>query len=176
MEAKLIRRSRESVAPPLSRRQAAAKAGISPSQWSDIERGHKQGGSGVTVPVQATAETLARMATIVGATADDLASAGREDAARELRNLDRDQNLRRRMAAIPGLGKIGKQKLLSSDGQELLPMIARGLDAIGDSRLHDRAKHELSALFIDNLVHDAARRTDELLLMIRIATDATQGA
>jgi transcriptional regulator with XRE-family HTH domain len=155
----------------MSRRQAAAKAGISPSQWSDIERGHKQAGSSVTVPVLATAETLARMARIVGATADDLVAAGREDAARELRNLDRDQDQRRRLAAIPGLGAIEKQKLTSTESKDLLPLIASGLDAIDASQLTSRSKQELTALFVDNLIYDATRRNDELLLLLRIATD-----
>lgn len=160
----------------MSRRQAAAKAGFSPSQWSDIERGHKQAGSGITVPVQATAETLARMARTVGVKADDLAAAGREDAARELRNLGRDQDLRHRIAAIPGLGPIGKQRLLSTDGQELLPLIADGLDAIEHSDLNSKAKNELATMFVDNLIHDAIRRVNELNLMLRIATNAIRPA
>jgi transcriptional regulator with XRE-family HTH domain len=81
-EAELIRRARERCDPAMSRRQAAATAGISPSQWSDVERGQKKAGSGVAVPVLATADTLARMARTVGATADELAAVGREDAAR----------------------------------------------------------------------------------------------
>lgn len=175
-EAELIRRSRESAELPLSRRQAAGRAGISPSQWSDIERGHKQAGSGVTVPVQATAETLARMARIVGATADDLAAAGREDAARELRNLDRDQDLRRRIAAVPGLGPVGQHKLLSTDSQELLPLIVAGLDAIMSSEIGSKARQEVTAFFVDNLIHDVMRRVDELSLMLRIATEATRSS
>src|SRR5580658_5700567 len=43
-EAELIRRRREAAVPGLSRRQAAARADISPSQWSDVERGDKQAG------------------------------------------------------------------------------------------------------------------------------------
>ena len=78
-ETELIRQRREAADPPMSRRRAAAKAGISPSQWSDIERGHKQAGSGVTVPVQATAETLARMARTIGMSPEELAAAGRQD-------------------------------------------------------------------------------------------------
>jgi transcriptional regulator with XRE-family HTH domain len=154
----------------MSRRQAAAKAGISASQWSDVERGHKKAGSGVVVPVQATADTLARMARVVGASADDLAAAGREDAGRQLRTLDQERDLRLRIAAIPGLGTIGTQALSGTDGAELMPLIAAGLDAIECSELPKTAKRDLTSMFIDNLIHDSARRHSELLLMLRLAT------
>jgi transcriptional regulator with XRE-family HTH domain len=168
-EAELIRQRREAASPAMSRRQAAAKAGISPSQWSDVERGHKMGGGGVIVPVQATAETLARMARVVSASADDLAAAGREDAADQLRTLDREGTMRQRLTAIPGLGPIGAQALTSADGQELLPLVAAGLDAIERSDLPNSAKRDLTAMFIDNLINDAARRHSELLLLLHIA-------
>lgn len=170
-EAVLIRRSRERCDPALSRRQATARAGISASQWSDIERGHKQAGSGITVPVQATAEALAVMASIVGVSAVELAAADRQDAARQLDELNRDQNLRRRIASVPGLGFIGDLRLTSTDGQELLSLTATGLDEITDSSLPAKAQQELTALFVDNLIHDAARRLSELRLMLRIAED-----
>lgn len=169
-EAELIRQHRETGNPGLSRRQAAAKAGISASQWSDVERGHKKAGGGVIVPVQATAETLARMARVVGVSADDLAATGREDAADQLRTLDRDGTMRQRLTAIPGLGPVGVQALTSADGQELLPLIASGLDAIEHSDLPKAAKNDLAAMFVDSLIHDAARRHSELLLILRIAT------
>jgi len=169
-DAELIRRCREAANPTMSRRQAAAKAGISPSQWSDVERGHKKAGSGVVVPVQATAQTLARMARAVGTSPDDLAAAGRDDAARYLRDLDQDRDLRRRIAAIPGLGTIGTQSPSDVDGAELLPLIAAGLDAIERTDLPKSAKRELTEVFVENLIHDAARRHGELLLMLRLAS------
>jgi transcriptional regulator with XRE-family HTH domain len=169
-EAELIQQRREESAPPLSRRQAAAKAGISPSQWGDVERGHKRAGSGVIVPVQATAETLARMARTVGVSAEELAVAGREDAAQQLRTLEHGRGLRTRISAIPGLGVVGTHPLTGTDGAELLPLIAEGLDAIEHSNLPKGAKRELTSMFVDNLIHDAVRRHTELLLMLRIAT------
>ena len=172
-EAELIRQRREAADPPMSRRRAAAKAGISPSQWSDIERGHKQAGSGVTVPVQATAETLARMARIVGVTASELTAAGRQDAAQALNALEQDHDLRQRITAIPGLGAIITPPLAAADGQELLPLIASGLDAIERSDLPKATRRELTAMFVDNLIHDAARRHTELLLILRLASNAT---
>jgi transcriptional regulator with XRE-family HTH domain len=169
-EAELIRTRREALVPETSRRQAAVKAGISASQWSDVERGNKKAGSGVVVPVVATAETLARMARIVGASSDDLVASGREDAARQLRTLEQGRNLRRRIAAIPGLGAIGAQALSGTDGKELLPLIAAGLDAIEGSDLPKAVKQELTSMFVDNLIHDTARRHGELLLVLRLAT------
>lgn len=173
-EADLIRTRRESADPALSRRQAAARAGISPSQWSDVERGSKRAGSGVIVPIQATAETLARMAQAVGVTAAELASAGRTDAASQLRALDTDRVMRQRIAAIPGLGAFGPKEPPDAASQELLPLIAASLNAIDRSDLPNSARRELTSLFVSNLTHDAARRHDELQLMLRLATSATQ--
>ncbi len=175
-EAELIRRRREAAVSEMSRRQAAATAGISPSQWSDVERGHKKAGSGVVVPVRATADTLARMARTVGATADELAGTGRDDAAQQLRALDQDRDLRRRIAAVPGLGSFAGLSLPSTDGTELLPLIAAGLDAIDTSSLPATARRELTRLFADNLLHDAARRYSELVLMLRIAAGGSQSS
>lgn len=168
-EADLIRRRREAAVPDLSRRQAAAKAGLSASQWSDVERGHKRAGTGVVVPVRATADTLARMARIVGASADDLASAGREDAARQLRASEQQRNLRQRIGAVPGLGALADLTLPDAGSEQLLPLIAAGLDAIDRSELPSTTRRELTSMFVDNLIHDAARRHTELALMLRLA-------
>lgn len=169
-EAELIRRRRESAVPALSRRQAAAKAGISPSQWGDVERGTKNAGSGVIAPARATAGTLARMAQAIGVTPDELTAAGRRDAATQLRNADAARTLRRRLAAVPGLGVIGAWELPDTDGQELLPLVAAGLAAIEQSGLPPAARRELTSMFTRNLIHDAARRHSELLLTLRLAT------
>jgi transcriptional regulator with XRE-family HTH domain len=173
-EAQLIGQRREALVPAMSRRQAAAKAGISPSQWSDVERGHKKAGSGVVVPVQATAETLARMARAVGVSADDLVAAGREDAARQLSAFEQEQDLRKRISTVPGLGVLTDLPLPNEDDEELLPLIAAALDAIEDSDLPKAAKRELTSLFIDNVIHDATRRYSELLLMLRLASGGSQ--
>jgi transcriptional regulator with XRE-family HTH domain len=133
------------------------------------ERGIKKAATGVTVPVQATPRTLAKMAQAIGVTADELAAAGREDAARDLRDTADRTQLRQRLAAIPGLGTLaGDASDLAQHG-EMLPLIARGLDAIEDSKLPPRTKHELAALFTGNLLHDATRRYDELVLILRLA-------
>ena len=170
-EAELIKSRREAALPPLSRRQAAAKAGISPSQRGDVERGWKNAGSGVIVPVQTSAATLARMATAIGASADELATAGRADAARELRDNDRVLQLRRRFSAIPGLGSLETSRMASPDGQELLSLIGDGLDAIDRSNLPEAAKRDLTRMYVDGLISDATRRHSELVLVIRLASE-----
>ena len=78
--------------------------------------------------------------------------------------------LSRRRAAIPGLGVAGVHPLTGTDGKEMLPLIAEGLDAIEHANLPNAAKRELTSMFVDNLIHDADRRHAELLLMLRIAT------
>jgi len=158
----------------MSRRQAAAKAGISPSQWSDVERGHKKAGSGVVVPVQATAETLARMARAVGVSVDDLAAAGREDAGSQLRAFEQEHGLRKRISAVPGLSVLTDLPLPNEDDEELLPLIAEALDAIEDSDLPKAAKRDLTNMFVDNLIHDATRRYSELLLVLRLTAGGSQ--
>jgi len=173
-EALLIRQRREATMPPISRRQAAAMAGISASQWSDIERGSKKAGHGTVIPIRATAETLARIARAVGATADDLVAAGRGDAADLLQAAEQDRDLRQRLAAIPGIGIIGTSELAGTDGRELLPLIAAGLDLIDNSALPNAAKRELTALFTDGLIHDAAQRHRELVLVLKLASASRQ--
>jgi hypothetical protein len=70
-----------------SARGAAATAGISDTRWRHIVSGYQPAGAGNYIPVSAPAETLARMAQAVGVTPDQLADAGRGDAAGELLNL-----------------------------------------------------------------------------------------
>jgi len=49
-------------------------------------------------------------------------------------------------------------------------LIAAGLDAIERSDLPRPARRELTGMFVDNLVRDAARRHGELLLVLRLAS------
>ena len=53
--------------------------------------------------------------------------------------------------------------------------MASGLDAIDASQLSARTRNQITGLFIGNLRHDAARRHHELLLMLRLAEEATAG-
>ncbi|HEY5397843.1 MAG TPA: hypothetical protein VIL16_20845 [Trebonia sp.] len=86
-EAKLIARLREGAVPSLSMRQAARRAGISPALWSQNEQGYRKVTPLVTIPIRATADKLAAMALVVGATPGQLREAGRGDAAAILQKL-----------------------------------------------------------------------------------------
>ncbi|KWT61879.1 hypothetical protein ADL21_11405 [Streptomyces albus subsp. albus] len=71
----------------LSVRQAAKQAGISEGWWRQIVKGYQSLSGGGFGPVRGPAETVARMAQVVGVTAEDLVGAHRPDAAEELRRL-----------------------------------------------------------------------------------------
>ncbi len=71
----------------LSARKAAQRAGMSDGRWRQITSGYQNVSRGVFAPVQGPAETVARMAQVVGATPEQLEGAGRADAAEELRTL-----------------------------------------------------------------------------------------
>lgn len=60
---------------------------MSEGHWRAIVSGARSISSGVWVPVRGPADTLARMADVVGVTPEDLEEAGRPDAAEELRQL-----------------------------------------------------------------------------------------
>jgi hypothetical protein len=68
----------------LSAREAARRAGISEGRWRQITGGYQVVSAGVYAPVRGPADTLARMAAVVGVTSAELRKAGRADAARAL--------------------------------------------------------------------------------------------
>ena len=84
-EGKLIERAQKRSS--LSQRQAAPLAGISENHWRNIVKGYSTVSAGVTAPIRGHAETVARMAQVVGVTPEQLTEAGRDDAAVELRAL-----------------------------------------------------------------------------------------
>lgn len=86
-EGVLIDELRDAHRPRLSVRKAAEQAGISEGRWRQIVKGYQQVTSDVRAPVRAPADTLARMAKVVGATPEQLRNANREDAAEELQAL-----------------------------------------------------------------------------------------
>ncbi|MEW2068470.1 helix-turn-helix transcriptional regulator [Streptomyces sp. NPDC007346] len=83
-EAALIARAQKRSG--LSGRKAASLAGISDARWRQIIHGY-QTISGTRLPVSAPDGTLARMASVVGVTPDQLREAGRPDAADELEQM-----------------------------------------------------------------------------------------
>lgn len=70
--------------PKLSVRKAAELAQISEGRWRQIAKGYNQATRDTALPTIAPADTLARMAQVVGATPEQLREVGREDAADEL--------------------------------------------------------------------------------------------
>lgn len=71
----------------MSARKAAQEAGLSEGRWRQIVDGYQVVSAGNYQPLRGPAETVARMAAIAGVTAEALETAGRDDAARELRIL-----------------------------------------------------------------------------------------
>lgn len=71
----------------LSGRKSAEMADMSEGHWRAIVSGSRSISAGIWVPVRAPAETLARMAQVVGVTPEQLERANRADAAEELRLL-----------------------------------------------------------------------------------------
>lgn len=74
-DAALIERKRKQAGK--SAREAAIAAGLSPTHWREVERGL----------AAASAETMARMASVIWVTPEELDTAQRPDAAAELRRL-----------------------------------------------------------------------------------------
>lgn len=88
---KLMMLLREEHVPPLSRREAARRAGFSVSTWSQGEQGYRQIAPGITVPNRMRTEHLAQAVLMLGGTPDQLRDAGRDDAAKFLERLRADR-------------------------------------------------------------------------------------
>lgn len=86
-EAQLIARLRGDMFPPVSRREAARRAGFSVATWTQIEQGYRKVTSALVIPITGTAEKVARMGLVVGAEPGQLREAGRDDAAVILQKL-----------------------------------------------------------------------------------------
>ena len=69
----------------MSIRQASKKAGLSYGRWRQITSGFQNVSPGSWAAVRGPAPTVARMARVVGVTPDQMAEAGREDAAAVMR-------------------------------------------------------------------------------------------
>ncbi|MEU6853069.1 helix-turn-helix transcriptional regulator [Actinacidiphila alni] len=85
----------------LSQRRAADLADLSEARWRQIVAGYQSVG-GRPVPISGPDETLARMAHVVGVRPEELAAAGRPEAAEALRALDARQ--REAKASAPESG------------------------------------------------------------------------
>lgn len=92
-EGRLIEAALENTTPKLTQKRAAQLARISDARWRQLVSGYVSVGAGHYAPVRAPAKTLARMARVVGVTAEQLADVGREDAATEvLKMADEERN------------------------------------------------------------------------------------
>jgi transcriptional regulator with XRE-family HTH domain len=137
-EANLIREKREAMIPRLSMREAARRAGISAPWWRMLETGIRRV-KGQDFPERANAETLARMARVVGLTPAELHAAasasetpqdaGRiRDAAEILARLQPDEartEAERMAHAVPGLSD-RQRRLLTEAVEEDIRRIRGG--------------------------------------------------
>lgn len=83
-EMALIEERRKAIRPTMSVRKAASAAHISEGRWRSLAKGVHQVSKGNAIPTRAPADTLARMAKVVGATPEQLRDVDRGDAADEL--------------------------------------------------------------------------------------------
>jgi transcriptional regulator with XRE-family HTH domain len=86
-EARLITEMREKP-PRMSMSEAARRAGISLTRWRQLENGFRPF-RGTSYPETGPAQTIAKMARVVGVTPRQLTDAGRPDAAAELEAMAR---------------------------------------------------------------------------------------
>lgn len=75
----------------ISQNEAARRAGISGTRWRQIVKGRQTGAQ--AGPVTGSATTVARMASAVGLSAEDLEEVGRADAAEVLRRMDEGRSM-----------------------------------------------------------------------------------
>ena len=112
-EAEVIRLAREAMDMTAQRAAEASRAhdgkGVSAAYWRDVERGYG-GRRGQRVPTRASARALAAMARVVGVVPPQLASAGREDAARVLEEVLR----REQPAPVTSTGSIALPPLATT--------------------------------------------------------------
>jgi transcriptional regulator with XRE-family HTH domain len=104
----------------MSAREAARRAGISEGRWRQIAGGYQVVSPGVYAHVRGPAATLARMAKVAGVTPDQLAAAGRDDAARVMLREQED-----RPASDEMLARV--RAMDPDQARELLATIARQL-------------------------------------------------
>lgn len=150
-EGDLLERLRNGMQPALSARAAAKAAGLSPSRWTQIVRGYKQETGGIRVPVRAPADTLARMARVVGATPEQLRGVGRADAADEMEAQSWPEYFDAQAPARKGLGR-GLSRLIPSE------------EVVGSSSAITRVSHALAT----------TEQIAELLQAARLLQQATR--
>lgn len=96
----------------ISQREAARRARMSEARWRQLVSGY-QLVQRTHVAVRSPGKTLARMARAVGVTAEQLSGAGREDAARALREVEQEEaaEAAAELAAAEALGDAGPSRV-----------------------------------------------------------------
>lgn len=155
---------------------------MSDSRWRQIIKGYRQETADIRVPVRAPAETLARMADVVGATPDQLREVGREDAADELESLGLNARTYT-TAQIAGEG----YGVLAAAAQEASPLPRRSTPSVSDGQdQHSLADAAINRLFgrlrrlspqnivrldreIDRMLDEQARIDDAMKRIIELS-------
>jgi hypothetical protein len=104
----------------LSIREAARRAGISYGRWRQIVQGYQNVSVGSYASVRAPARTLARMATAVGVTPEQMEAAGRVDVADAMR---RKAESREVVVAFPPRKPLAETIALHRDESDVFPQM-----------------------------------------------------
>lgn len=130
----------------LSARKAAALAGMSDGRWGQIVRGYQTMGDAVYAPVRAPAETLARMAQVVGLTHEDFVGV-RDDVVEQLLDLEVAERMKR-------------SDVVNADSEEIIRRIQRRL-AGADKRQLEALEQWVETFFPDVDLDDEGEGGDD---------------
>lgn len=145
-----------------SARALAANAGMSDTRWRQVIRGWQQGPGGTQVEARASAVTLARMALAVGVKAQELAEAGREDAAQQLQRIEAELQSGSSGSRSPAAG--------SADS------IADEIDLIYASKMSARRRLELIRKVLRLRAEAEAEEAAERKAVARVLGDGEESA
>ena len=151
----------------LSLREAARRAGISYGRWRQIVTGYQNVSPGEFAAVHAPARTLAKMAQVVGVTPEQLAKAGRTDAAEAMQD-SHNGTTTGRFRLIPGDSGAFRDQGVNARALELVAGVLRpdaaglraaisaaGPGATGDDIFDDAALARIWDLVLEGAVSEA---------------------
>lgn len=124
----------------VSMRKTALEAGLSDTRLRQIVNGYQPAG-GQYIPVVAPAETIARIATVVGVGYQQLVAAGRQDAADVLAELSRVRSVRQHPSVVRGHHAL--EMWLQSDRLESPPR--EGLELWPDADLTEEVLRRMTS-------------------------------
>ncbi len=141
-EGELIKAALEKVA--ISQREAARQADISEARWRQIVSGYQSVG-GSKASFRSPDRTLARMAHVVHVTPEDLESAGRPEAAQELRAIEeaeREAEKAAAEAAASGAAPVGAVEDRVEERWQLVQAVLRQAGVgLTQAEYSDLARH-----------------------------------